>query len=1140
MKEVGKIQVKVGILNSNDKIIEKRMVHIEKGSHLEDLRELIKRDTALENFEFQDQEKDKEGNPISYSAISQADEHKYIINVEMHHYFVKETQMKEDTTVATKDVFAKVVLLKDGQVLSKIYNTKPNSSLDSLRNLAKDFVGSESFEFLILESDSDNIKNKNKITGDEDYTTLSIHDEKDIKINKDGTSVYYVKVKDAIIRVTVSLMEDGNEKEKDNLKMKNYDMQPDSSTLETLRGLVKDFAGSDDFDFFIQDKKENLVMIFRDDEKNRKINKKNSSYFVKIKDEFNEKMISATVTILDKKKEVIESESYTVEIGSTLDKLQNLESLKKFATKYVKASEIKFCTKNGSDYVAVNNEEQTKIKKGNCQFYIKTTKLSKENKELANDNTIKKIADAHDQFVKNNPVEKAVAPTPLKTKEDPKHTDPFADPGNMKDGLDGNDPSQTAINLSSEEWMHVLKSIDAFKGFEVKSDNTIQKLQTNSFKLKGGVSPKCEESFSILETAEQKVKIVYTEEENTFVQSQVLDVNVHAKCMLFTASFQMNKKNTNNTAKKETTLYMTGMYRFPRAILSVRNLIEPTEQFLKDVDQVINKEDATLDDLEEFVFKKYGNLFATKVTIGGQLTNTTTKTTSAESSESQITESYKASISAAYAGIGSVDAKVEKSIDEKTGEASLKTKDELALVCCGGEAFNLFNKIKWLTSLKKSANWKVIENNEIVFLHDLLDEPRRKKIIEILQPIVYEFYSEVDMQYSYRNKTTHENKNFRIVRRAFSLPHTGVDLYSAREGIPYLVQKFDRKEGRDICIGKIIVNNNNDSNPIGMVPLYLFNTNYLRISAYYSTNKQPKFPFWKLNETIIGYVIENESAKDIKRKFTCEEKFHAISWHGIGSDIYALSNRGVYQFSSYDMQHQVISTEKDIIQLAATATDIYYLNSNHKVFRYDSDDNDVKCWIEIGSNIQKLIEGGDQLIAIRCESQSNDVIRYDKIMKKWRNIDYKINRTKDNNLTTFDNYVIERIPSNHVLLFKMNSNPANEWIDVGCNVITMSSGGGRVVITNTLKEIFLASNLESKEWIKIGNCDENVVIVSTCSGIYKLHQKTVYKWEGYLKAYNDWKEPWTSVEWECDEIWGSGSTIFPIIRQGKYIRVLEC
>lgn len=230
---------------------------------------------------------------------------------------------------------------------------------------------------------------------------------------------------------------------------------------------------------------------------------------------------------------------------------------------------------------------------------------------------------------------------------------------------------------------------------------------------------------------------VRSEVRYTNYASNMAKAGFHAGSASFSAPFASGSASYENSEKRaraatSKTLYMTGIWDFPRAQLYLNECTVVSDEFKKAVTQAISETKTAKAKLQQ-VFNTYGHIIGYTVDLGARLYFTHREKASGSVDEAEKHErvsaalaikTFSSSASASYTG--------EQS--SANMQQAMNMSKSVNFRARGGDTTLANNPAAWAASVKNPNLWAPIRYYDVCRTIDLLDEKTRKQVEGIWGP----------------------------------------------------------------------------------------------------------------------------------------------------------------------------------------------------------------------------------------------------------------------------------------------------------------------------------------------------------------------------------------------------------------------
>ncbi|PVF91810.1 hypothetical protein CPB86DRAFT_820185 [Serendipita vermifera] len=290
---------------------------------------------------------------------------------------------------------------------------------------------------------------------------------------------------------------------------------------------------------------------------------------------------------------------------------------------------------------------------------------------------------------------------------------------------------KNAADLGIEEWLYLIKLNGLFGGIRLGDATAAEDPGpvTSPYLL---IQPPQSIMWSVDDPATVEV-VTLTSERNTsyarqgWVKAAATFTTPYASASVEASHQEMRSKETS-----EQKIYVTGTYNYKRATLEFDpDSLKLSDAFMGSLNKALahQTDSEKLDALRE-LFRRYGHVFALRVTLGGLLVMTKTSILSGTKESKETEDEVKASISSVIGGIGAsasvaTGTKVSEMESEKKGFSSD------AYNVKGGDTTLATSVDKWISTVGPFKNWRVIQTEKVIAIQDLIPEPQRSEVIRL-------------------------------------------------------------------------------------------------------------------------------------------------------------------------------------------------------------------------------------------------------------------------------------------------------------------------------------------------------------------------------------------------------------------------
>jgi hypothetical protein len=232
------------------------------------------------------------------------------------------------------------------------------------------------------------------------------------------------------------------------------------------------------------------------------------------------------------------------------------------------------------------------------------------------------------------------------------------------------------------------------------------------------------------ETSEIVSTLSYTERDNALAKAGFDKLAASASYLFSSASVEASRKKKEAQADKHSTLYVTSMWRYPRARLFLEYCTDVSPKFVAAVEQVFARQGSGYRAFKamEHVFGLYGHVMPWTILLGGQLFLEHSEEKSASRQESSVESTVQAALSLKVGGFGGNVSGVHQ---EGTAEhkAALDMANRESIRAAGGDTLLATSPKDWTPTVAKPLLWATIQVEESRPTVDLLPEPLRARVL---------------------------------------------------------------------------------------------------------------------------------------------------------------------------------------------------------------------------------------------------------------------------------------------------------------------------------------------------------------------------------------------------------------------------
>jgi hypothetical protein len=278
-------------------------------------------------------------------------------------------------------------------------------------------------------------------------------------------------------------------------------------------------------------------------------------------------------------------------------------------------------------------------------------------------------------------------------------------------------------DLKNEEWMVLANRRSVLCGFNMSGPvpTLCARYPVRYWKVPEGDFMRDETGHSGVGSA-----VTYTAETATYVKAGFDKVTATASYAFCSASVERSHKEKQAQSSSKKRLYMTGLYRYPRARLFLDACAVVSPKFVEAVEAAVAAKDPAAE--LNRVLSQFGHAAPNEVVLGGLLVLTYSEEADASSDEHESEERIAAAVDIKFASArGSVSAEHQTATSEKHTSESIAQRTTLETV--GGDT--LSNPSAWKTTVANPNTWEVIENVGTVSTLELLPADLKQRALRV-------------------------------------------------------------------------------------------------------------------------------------------------------------------------------------------------------------------------------------------------------------------------------------------------------------------------------------------------------------------------------------------------------------------------
>ncbi|TFK88510.1 erylysin B [Polyporus arcularius HHB13444] len=253
---------------------------------------------------------------------------------------------------------------------------------------------------------------------------------------------------------------------------------------------------------------------------------------------------------------------------------------------------------------------------------------------------------------------------------------------------------------------------------------------------------------SVNQSAQIDTTTVEAEYTETLMQSNYNSISIKVSAPYITASADYSRETSYKNTESEKTIIVSSRYMFPQGAV---NFSPPDSGYADDVQlapafvTAVNNALAKSTKLEkrealDAVFKDFGDVFPIKLEIGGTLSAHSMETFKRSENETSVKEDVKVGLEAAVKGWGGGVTPGHGNMETTITTASGR-KLAVKYIVQGGDYTKIQDTAAWIASTNNSEYWRVIEVADTVAVVDMLPEPIKGTVKELMTPLLGKWVS---------------------------------------------------------------------------------------------------------------------------------------------------------------------------------------------------------------------------------------------------------------------------------------------------------------------------------------------------------------------------------------------------------------
>lgn len=276
-------------------------------------------------------------------------------------------------------------------------------------------------------------------------------------------------------------------------------------------------------------------------------------------------------------------------------------------------------------------------------------------------------------------------------------------------------PTELSVTASAEtfapaDWMTLAKRTKALYGIQL--DRAIASAEDEGGRAaRAALVWKVPDSDDYLDANPRgrvESSMYYTSSLSNLVHNRIVNASLSFECPFVTASASVNRDEKQASSETHKRLYMTGMYNYTQAQLTLSECTAASPAFVSAIDAALAHPEAERYRALEQVFEMFGQVVPRTVTLGGQLFFTSERETSGRLDEEQVKTTVAAAVEAKYQGIGGgASASFQDGSGTKIGAQEIA--ESVSFTCVGGDTTLASNPKDWASTVKNPNSWAIIE-----------------------------------------------------------------------------------------------------------------------------------------------------------------------------------------------------------------------------------------------------------------------------------------------------------------------------------------------------------------------------------------------------------------------------------------------
>lgn len=306
-------------------------------------------------------------------------------------------------------------------------------------------------------------------------------------------------------------------------------------------------------------------------------------------------------------------------------------------------------------------------------------------------------------------------------------------PGAIVRGAD--DLVTDPLALNEEAWKRLLARNNLFAGLRL--DTEVPEPSPRAALVLRMPLPR----FMVHDDSEVIASVTSSERQHTAVAARIDKAEAHAGYAFVSARVEATHKREQQQSSATRTVHATGAWNLPRVTVHLPPRdVAAAEGFRREIAAIVGDATAAPDDAtaeESFyrlqkLFAEYGHVWATEVTLGGQLALRSNLEVASQRSETAIESDVRAAVAvkvgafAAGAGYGTVNT-------ARASDSEVKGLQERRFEAVGGDTRLAQDPASWVPTVGPVVNWRVIGRRGLLPLYRLLEPELQTRVRALLE-----------------------------------------------------------------------------------------------------------------------------------------------------------------------------------------------------------------------------------------------------------------------------------------------------------------------------------------------------------------------------------------------------------------------